>query len=321
MKFTFDKLNFKVMKKRILFGYCLLGTLIGTLQTAQAQNTEEIRTSIIINNGDTVVNGKKFKEIPENEKIELRKKFEGMNSGAKRLKMSGPHINQSKVVIVKNTDGLETISMDSVKTRVFTFKGDHQPMTLEFRKDSLSNGINDFQDREIIIRKHLNDDLDWGMVHPKRALGMPAMPMLRGNGSNLNFERAVTKPNSSNFNYSTTDKDGFTTRTQISLIDPTPSDVKAVFKSENVNINTLSVDNLVFYPNFSSGKTSLSFTTSVKGVLDVILQDSSGNAIFSEKKTLTGDTYNKQFPWAKNGIYYLQVKQGSKTFLKKVIKN
>jgi hypothetical protein len=51
------------------------------------------------------------------------------------------------------------------------------------------------------------------------------------------------------------------------------------------------------------------------------LLDSSGNLVFAEKKTLTTENYTKQLALNKNGIYFLEVNQGGKTFIRKITKN
>ncbi|MDA9555649.1 T9SS type A sorting domain-containing protein [Pelobium sp.] len=278
----------------------LSGLLALTIQATFAQSTKEkeVRTSIIINNTDTIVNGKNFKDISESERVELRKNFTDLDNkpDAKMLSKAG-----NRNVIIKRLNG-ENIA-DSSKIRVFSF-------------DDTLPGKGNIENR-IIVRKPNADDIDWKMVHPKRA-PIPAMPPLKGNL--FEFERP-SKPNSSSFNFSTTDKDGFTTRTQIRISEPSTTDLKEVFKNERAEVDGLKIENLVFYPNFSAGTMSMAFNLPKKGNVSVKLIDSSGQTVFTDNKTLTTDSYNKQVTLNKNGIYFLEVIQAGKTFLRKIVKN
>ena len=105
------------MNKKTLFlnGLILVGLL--NYNTAEAQNKEikEVRTSIMIMNGDTIVNGKKFSQLPESEKVELRKSFKGLNSGQLRISRNASPDNVSKVIIVKS-DGMDAVLTDGSLT-------------------------------------------------------------------------------------------------------------------------------------------------------------------------------------------------------------
>lgn len=295
--------------------------MLGTCQKVSAQEIMEKREniSITINNGDTTVNGKKFKDISEKERVGLRKNFDNLHTERNRITMGTPHIYK-RVYMEKKGDSL---FVDSLKTTMFSYNFSGEPSMLRINGDSIRilKDHNIFLDRngsrnEIFLERKLDDNIDWQMVHPRRGPGMP------NPGINRNVEELRTKrPNSSNFDYSTTDKDGFTTNTHIEMMEPNKMDLKNSLMMENASISTLKVENLVFYPNFSSGKMALSFNTDVKGTLEVKLTANNGDVVFAEKKALTGDTYNKQFPLSKNGIYFLQITQGNKTFIRKVIKN
>ena len=106
------------MNKTTLFlnGLLVIGLL--SYNTTQAQNKEikEVKTSIMIMNGDTIVNGKKFSQLPESEKVELRKSFKGLNSGQLRISRNTPHDNAPKVIIV-NTDGVDAVLTDGSLTQ------------------------------------------------------------------------------------------------------------------------------------------------------------------------------------------------------------
>jgi len=58
------------MKKLLLSNFLFVVIVITTYKKAQAQTIEkkEVKPSIIVNGGDTTINGKKFKHVSEEEK-------------------------------------------------------------------------------------------------------------------------------------------------------------------------------------------------------------------------------------------------------------
>jgi hypothetical protein len=295
------------------------GSLTHNSASGQNKEIKEVRTSIMIMDGDSVMNWKKFSELPESEKMELRKNSKGLNSRQLRISNDAPHSNASKVIIF-NSDGMDSVITDGTNQRVFNFKDGNQHMQIQVKTDSESDD-KDGQNVERKIVIHKKGMLDMGLYEgePENGIGAPQILKRIADG-NMDFVRA-DKPNSSRFNYAITDKNGYTTRTQISILEPNKADLKGVFNNENIAINTLAVDDLVLSPNYSSGKITLSFTATTKGVLAVKLVDTDGKILFSENKAIFDNNYTKQFVLAKNGIYYLEVSQAGKTYIRKLIKN
>ena len=224
-------------------------------------------------------------------------------------------------MIIFNSDGMDSVITDGTNQRVFNFNDGNQRMQIQVKTDSESvdkDGQN--VERKIVI--HKKGMLDMGLYkgEPENGIGAPQILKHLAEVGNMDFVRA-DKPNSSRFNYAITDKNGYTTRTQISILEPNKADLKGVFNNENIAINTLAVDDLVLSPNYSSGKITLSFTATTKGVLAVKLVDTDGKILFSENKAIFDNTYTKQFALARNGIYYLEVSQVGKTYIRKLIKN
>jgi hypothetical protein len=62
----------------------------------------------------------------------------------------------------------------------------------------------------------------------------------------------------------------------------------------------------------------LIFSLPGKSVADVKLTDNEGKLIWSAK-AINGN-FNKSFGLGLNGVYYLQVKQGTKVALKRIVK-
>ncbi len=315
-------------KKALIFNILLVILVVVTVNKSIAQQKErkEEKLEITINNGDTTVNGKNFKNITEEEKVALRKSFKPMQGRGVSITMDAPHIDK-RVRMIKKGD-VEVVVLDSGKNQFYSFNKEGRPMNFEFQIDSLKKNMKLFSnntDREIreVFVKRFGEgaDVDWEMVHPNRLNrneGMHPMPM--------NSERMLTihrpnMPNSSHFNYTTTDKDGFTTEQHIQIMDAGKLDFINTLKNDESAMNSLEIKNLVFYPNFSNGKTTINFQAPAKATLEINLLDNEGKTLFAEKKTLSADAYSKDLTLNKNGIYFLEVKQGSKSFIKKIIKN
>lgn len=307
------------MIKKLLLLNCLLAVVIITTSKkvkAQEKEQKEVKIAIIINDGDTTVNGKKFKNLSEEEKTELRKEFNQVEE--RRISMKAPHVKQSITIVGKRNAENDSMifEVDSTKMRKFSYTIDGKsPRVIEFKRDSLLRKLDGMNiDREIILGRSLGDEMDWEMVHPRRA--MPGR-------SNLNPNNRVeflmpNSPNSNNFSYSTTDNDGFTTRINYTISEPSNTELKNTFKDEKIAFNSLNISDVMLVPNFSTGKTTLTFTSKAKGALNIKMIDSAGNAILSENKTLLGESYSNTFSASRNGNYFLQISQGSQTFIRKV---
>lgn len=338
------------MRKKIFLPSSLLAiSLFGCFQTTIAQEKEvkEMKLTIAINNGDTVVNGKSFKNISEKERVALRKNFDNIHIESEALP-GGPHkmMRRMSITATNNQNGLDSnvtksfvittdgesynvFKMDSSEHQMFGDKdhkviiikrdknGDHgmappqppQPphVRMEFRA---LDGVDEFHPRME------NEEMDIRMTAPRGEMGFPEPQILRRAIGN----NRPNMPNSTTYNFATTDKNGFTTETKFTIAEPFKAELKAVFKSENTVINGLAVEHLMLYPNFSNGTTMLSFTIPTKAAIEVQLLDTDGKALFVEKKALAGDAFSKWFTLSKNGIYYLQIKQGNNTYIRKVIK-
>lgn len=292
--------------------------------SAQKKELKQEKLEITINNGDTTVNGKNFKNITEEEKVELRKKFEPMEGRKFRLTTDPAGYNK-RVRIIRKGDG-DLAELDSGRRGFYSFNDDGKNRNFEVKIDSLRKNMSFFpQDsnkdvREFFVKRFGDGaNIDWEMVHPQMSRGENMAPMQMNNDRAMTIRRP-NMPNSSHFDFTTTDKDGFTTEQHINVMDPNKSNLDLLKKSKE-DLSSLEIKNLVFYPNFSSGKTNISFQAPTKASLEIHLLNNEGEVFFSEKKTLTADTYTKDIALTKNGIYYLEVKQGSKSFIKKIIKN
>ena len=88
--------------------------------------------------------------------------------------------------------------------------------------------------------------------------------------------------------------------------------------ADNVQMDKLDIQDLTLAPEFSAGKTVLMFSLLAKTPAEVMLKDSKGNVLWTDK-TVNGN-FSKTFPLGLNGVYYLRVKQGGKLEVKKIFK-
>jgi hypothetical protein len=117
------------------------------------------------------------------------------------------------------------------------------------------------------------------------------------------------------FDYTNTGNDGISTHTSFRVSDASPEKVKNVTGAEKAE---LELRDLNLVPEFSSGKTLLMFNLASKIAAEVKFTDSEGKLIWSEK--MANGEFSRSFPLGLNGVYFLQVKQGSKVALKRVVK-
>ena len=92
------------MKKYILNPHLLLMAffaliMISSGSSVKAQQEKRVIRSIVISNGDTIINGKKLSEVDKQERIRLRKEFTEMESNTKGLEGN----TESRVIIRKRT--------------------------------------------------------------------------------------------------------------------------------------------------------------------------------------------------------------------------
>jgi hypothetical protein len=135
-----------------------------------------------------------------------------------------------------------------------------------------------------------------------------------GRGHEMKFVRRNTQ----NFTYNNIDNDGIVTRVSYHV-----SDHHAILdydagKQEDSQMDMLDLVDLSIVPEFSQGKTTLMFSLPSKAPAQVTFKDGKGNLLWSAK-TVNG-AFSKSFAMGLNGIYYLQIKQGSKIAVKEIEK-
>ena len=325
---------------------------------AYAQDTDGLKRSIIITNGDTTVNGKKFSELKKDERAKLREEFKEMEKNFRGNSSINPREN--KVIIQKEggknkeivitRDGKESntlfwnddigaevrsFNFDSKRPgdlrvlkhngdsllidkdiRVFSFYGDSR-MNFKFNVDSLMSGF-EFSGIDSNLRKRVIT------MHREMAPGRPGGMVFRGDGPGVEIERRafpglMERNNSSSFNYSHTDKDGIASRMNIRISDANKDQLKKITGAETI-AKSLDVIDLTLFPNFSSGKMTLSFNVASKGNAKISVLDSDMKSIFTDEATNFSGNYVKQLSLPKNGVYYVTVNQNGNWFVKRLVK-
>jgi hypothetical protein len=281
--------------------------IIGLPPIVFAQNTKTKDIDIRITNGDTTVNGKNIKNLSPEERKDALKDIRNLNgddrpmAGNQRfyIRRRGSSDTGKNIIIERRrfNEGdrgfaLRSDSMHTMRFRYMTPEGKDSMMTYNFRM----NPDRDLRTppRDLEFR---NRDFNFDM------------PAMRG------IEFRLRRPNSQHFSYSTTGSDGMTTNVNFNVSDASPERTKQLTGSEKAD---LELTDLSLVPEFTSGKTLLMFSLPAHTAADVKFMDHDGKVIWSEK-SMTG-SFSKSFPLGLNGSYLLEVKQGGKTTLKRIVK-
>lgn len=301
----------------LLIGFFLL-IIVGLNPSVKAQEERKITRSIIITNGDTIVNGKKLSETKKEDRERLRKEIQEMNDGISSESTVILKKGKSKEPLVlewkdnPDDDGSNSKTLKQPDLRFFKFNGK------DLKLDSLLDGFgfkidgldSNFKDRVITMRRNLrseNPELDGSM----RAEG----PDLRRTMPNRE-----PKKNSSSFTYNYIDPDGIPSRMSIRMSEVEKENIEKITASKNANWD-LKIEDLTFFPNFSTGKLGISFNSNASVLLKVKILNSEFKQVFSDDASITGGNYSKQISLPKNGIYYIAIKQNNSWFLRKFIKS
>ncbi|HTI57584.1 T9SS type A sorting domain-containing protein [Mucilaginibacter sp.] len=283
--------------------------ILGLPPLVFAQKNRDIE--IKITNGDTVVNGKKINELSPSERKQALKDIDHLSDnfiGAHARnrvfirKRNSDDTNKRDIIIERRrfNDGdmaRATPFDDSTRNKFFKFRfrgpnGKDSLFTYNFRmnNDDFDNTWNDRDD---------NFMRDGEMMRRR-------MPMMMAR---------MHRRNSQSFNYSNTGADGISTHVSFNVSDASPERTKKTTGAEKAD---LELTDLALVPEFSSGKTLLTFRLATHTAAEVKLTDNEGKLIWSDK--VTNGSFSKSFPLGLNGIYLLEVKQGGKTALKRIIK-
>lgn len=329
----------------IVMSCCALATATWD-SPANAQESKNVKRSVLISNGDTIVNGKSFNEIDKDERAKLREEFKEMS---KSFKSYPRNPKEESVTIKRRVPGVKGIpgsperapnvlywnnrpdedikidlrAVDPGNIRMFKFDGDSS-LSFSFNADSIIRNFNFRMDGLDSNLKNRIITMNRNFARP----GTPVRPRVEGRNIPWTYEFNETMPypgygertNSSSFNYNYTDKDGISSRMNIRVSDASKEQVKKITGAETIT-KPLDVTDLTLFPSFSSGKMTLSFNTLSKGLTNVAILNGDMKQIFSDNVAGFSGNYIKQLPLPQNGIYYITVNQGGNWFIKRIIKN
>jgi hypothetical protein len=278
-----------------IFAFSLI-VILGLPPVLMAQNQKDVE--ITIQNGDTTVNGKNIKELSEKDRKDALKDINRLNGG------------------------------DDNTSHSYTFKRRDttggQVKQFEFRRRRSENGDRLLSTENMVIRDSLGNIVKQNKF---RKMTPELAFKYRGDGdllnkselSGRNFEGSAmmrfNTRNSQNFDYVNIDNDGISTHVRFHVSEISNEDLKRMPHIEGAKFE---IEDLNIVPEFSTGKTLLTFNLSGKAIADVKLIDSEGKDIWNEK--FSNGRFIKSFVMGLNGIYYLQIKQGNSIAIKRILK-
>lgn len=347
------------MKKTILkILLCLFAIATVAFDNAvHGQDKNGMTRSIIINNGDTIVNGKKFKDLNKVEQAKLREEFKEMEKNFR----GGSNVRSKENVVIRRGDDNEdfVISRNGKEPKILIWNDDIGPEVRNFNfngkiPDELrvlrDNGDSIFFDKDFQVfnfggdssmnfrfnadslLQRFNfkmDGLDSSFrkriitMHRDKVPGFPGtferveLPGMRLEGRP--FAGFAERNNSASFNYNYTDNDGISSHMNIRISDAGKDQLKKITGTEAIT-KSLIINDLTLFPNFSSGKMTLSFNVASKGTAKVNVLDSDLKSIFTDDIVNLYGNYVKQLTLPKNGVYYVTVNQNGNWFVKRLVK-
>ena len=321
------------MKSTLLLAFTMLA-ITCLMDEAKSQERKEINRTIVITDGDTIINGKKLRNASPAERKALLKELDQTLEKIKDRKVirknkSSKPGKEEKEIIIRRGDGDAKVlrwrsddgggmnlEFKNGDARIFRFDSDSLGMA--FDGDSLMKGFrfkldgldSNFRKGVITMNRNFNH-------FPKRIEG--TRPDLFMDGPGMFERRGFRRENSQIFNFENTDRDGITSRMSIRISLANDE----MLKKMNVDAKTktpLEVSDLNLSPNFSNGKLNLSFSVPDKGPVEVKILDSSLKELFTDKPVISSGIYFKQVNLPKNGVYYIRISQGNKVYVRKMVK-
>lgn len=281
----------------LIFALSIIGIMTLPLLVF-AQGNKNMDITIL--NGDTTINGKNIKQLSAKDREQALKDIDNLSS---------PETNGRQRIVIRKRSLTDTGERNMIYKRRFfndddltenhRFFNDSAKHTFKFRMKRPDGGDSAFT----FNYKMDNDPRDFFDDH------------MRNFSYRMHERENFRHRNMQRFDYTNTGNDGISTHISFRVSDASPEKLKNITGSEKAELELLDL-NLV--PEFSSGKTLLMFSLGSKTAAEVRFTDSDGKMIWSKK--MVNGRFNKSFPLGLNGVYFLQVKQGSKVALKRVVK-
>ncbi|MBL4677882.1 MAG: hypothetical protein JKY70_17015 [Mucilaginibacter sp.] len=269
-----------------IFSISLIAILgLPPLVLAQSQKNIEIK----IVNGDTTINGKDIKKLSAAERKDALTAMED----APVPPPPPPAPGNNATIILKQDKNGKNVTIE-------------KQITIDNNGNELASG-DGTQKRTRLKRIKTDSAFTYRFDND-----LPSMDV-RINRFTGPGHKASSK-NSQSFNYTNTDGDGISTNVSYSVSDAPADKLKALSGTDKA---TLEISDLNLNYEFSSAKTILSLNLPA-GAKEIKLTASNGTTVWADKAA--GASFTKKFALPINGVYYLQVKQGSKVALKRITK-
>jgi hypothetical protein len=330
--------------------FCLFTIAALTPDYSALAQGKGVSRSLTITNGDTIVKGRYFDELEKNEREKLRKEFKEMENNFRKKRAEN-----GKITVLRNNDKTVVVNGNIIEPRVLVWRDNFSDSVnlegsieekFKFNRDSLKNGWRDFRvfkfDGDSLRGIRFNTDslmqrfsfnidgIDSNLrkriitMNRDYATGFPGA-FDRIDLPGIRFESRGVVPgisernNSSSSTYSHTDKDGISSHATVRINEASTEQLKHISGEETIT-KPLDVKDLTLFPNFSSGKMTLSFNLTERGTTKVTVLNSGLETIFTDERVDFSGNYVKQFSLPRNGVYYISVNQNGKRFIKRLIK-
>ncbi|MBD1393957.1 T9SS type A sorting domain-containing protein [Mucilaginibacter glaciei] len=318
MKKLTSKPGFEAIFSLSLFAILCLPPLV------MAQTQKDIEIKII--NGDTTINGRDIKKLNAQERADAMQEIGKMSTI--NFRQNGKD-GQADIIVRRRKDlrGNNLLRESSNTDQLPKMNGNEDPASSPYKTDFYTN--NDaLEPNQPRVRLRRLSPAD-GNANRERRGGpgqfktMEDRPMrieldraYRDNGpGNRPMRLRMSGSNVQNFDFENTDKDGISTHISFMVTDALPERGRPMAEAEK---GRLILSDLSLSPEFSTGKTLLSFNLPAKATADVKLTDNQGTTLLAGK-VLAG-SFSKKVNIPLNGVYMLTVKQGAKSVTKRIVK-
>lgn len=245
-----------------------------------AQNRKSVDIRIV--NGDTTINGKTISALSATERAEAL-------AAIKYTPVPPPTPGSNTSVMLKQGNNGKNITIErEIVRNTDAHTAEKRVSVKRLRTDSA-------------FTYHLDTDL-------------PQIDMVQLPGNNTDHLIKGT-PDSQKFNFTNTDSDGIVTDVRYTITNAGADKLMAI-SGVSKAANLIADLNLGY--EFTTGKTLLNITISAAGQKEITFYGHAGSIIWADKTAAL--TYSRKFALPVNGLFYLQVKQGSKVALKKIVK-
>ncbi|HEK19776.1 T9SS type A sorting domain-containing protein [Mucilaginibacter sp.] len=274
------------MKRPIQYGFEFIFSISLILIMALppfvlAQSRKSI--DIRIMNGDTVVNGKAITALTTAERAEALAAIKDAP-----IPPATPGANTGTMLKQNNNQKTIVIERNIVRSNADAPEAEKRVSVKRLRTDSA-------------FTYHLDTDL-------------PQMDMVPLPGNRPAHLIKLTA-NSQNFNFTNTDNDGIGTNIHYTVTDA-PAEKLVAISGVSKTADLLTDLNMGY--EFTTGKTLLNLNFLSAGQKEITFYGHAGSIIWTDKSAALA--YSRKFALPVNGLYYLQVKQGNKVTLKKIVK-